>query len=175
MKVQVHEHESKRQCPFCHGALGAEEALHACSKCAATYHAECAREALRCGVLGCGADFMPVQRPCARCRKAMLLEDPTLQCHVCATESHAACAEEGAQCGARDCPGVLVVALTPSRRSSEGTDRTVVGVLQALGAVVCLACAVHFELESEFKTLCVLSSVVLLFLALVKLLPRIPQ
>jgi hypothetical protein len=69
VKVEVHEHEARRQCPFCRSGLG-DEALHACATCSTAYHTECARESPRCAILGCGAELVPVTALSARPRTA---------------------------------------------------------------------------------------------------------
>jgi hypothetical protein len=43
---------SRLRCPYCHGRLGAPEAV-CCRRCGTPVHADCAAEHGRCVVLGC--------------------------------------------------------------------------------------------------------------------------
>lgn len=107
MKLSLHENDRPKQCPYCHGALGGD-AERSCASCGTTYHAECAVEAGKCAVLGCGGVLAatPERQACGKCRDAIVY--PAFKCHVCGTGYHEGCGQEAGQCARVPCPGILL-------------------------------------------------------------------
>ena len=98
MKVELHEQESPRQCPYCHGGLGAEH-TRACGTCGTAYHAECALELRTCAVLGCGRALGDEpSRSCRKCRDRIPPGHDSWACTGCSAIYHLGCAHVAGRC-----------------------------------------------------------------------------
>ena len=97
-------------CPFCLGALGAEESTHSCPACHAVHHKECWDENGGCSVYGCtcvpviearSALEVPVSywgqehKPCPVCRQEILAA--AVRCRHCGSTFATARPENSAE------------------------------------------------------------------------------
>lgn len=143
MKLEVREAEQahERRCPFCHDELTDTEAQTSCRLCSTVSHAECATEATRCSVLGCGAALereASATRLCARCRSDVRAGEDAWTCASCAWIHHRACAADERLCANTRCA-------VHEQRGSDALRERVFGShgwLALLAFVVPIACIV---------------------------------